>query len=309
MARFIKVAAAQLGAIPEGTSREQMVERMLALMEQAVAEGVEIIAYPELALTPYFPKRIRDDFDQFFEDEMPSPATKPLFEKARQAGIAFHLGYAEKDGRHRYNTAIFVDADGTIFEKYRKTHLPGTTKPDGHAMVYEPYFFEYGDTGFKVYDAKKAKVGVHICQDRRYPESYRALGLQGAEIIINGYNTPLYPLALDHNELVLRAGAYENSLFVIGVAKCGKEDGVEFIAGSCICDPFGQVLAKAATTNDELIVARLDFETMAVARKRWNFFGRRHPEHYQLLVEGASPAPSEPSRGSAPAKPALGRDR
>ena len=93
----------------------------------------------------------------------------------------------------RYNTAIFVDEDGTIFEKYRKTHLPGTTKPDGHAMVYEPYFFAYGDTGFKVYDAKKAKVGVHICQDRRYPEAYRALGLQGAEIIINGYNTPALP--------------------------------------------------------------------------------------------------------------------
>jgi N-carbamoyl-D-amino-acid hydrolase len=305
MARFVKVAAAQLGAIPEGTTREQMVDRMLALMDQAIAEGVDLVAYPELALTPYFPKRIRDDFDQFFEDEMPSPATKPLFEKARQARIAFHLGYAEKDGPRRYNTAIFVDEDGRIFEKYRKTHLPGTTKPDGHAMVYEPYFFAYGDTGFKVYDAKKAKVGVHICQDRRYPESYRALSLQGAEIIINGYNTPLYPLALDHNELVLRAGAYENSCFVIGVAKCGKEDGVEFIAGSCICDPFGQVLAKAATTNDELIVARLDFETMAVARKRWNFFGRRHPEHYGLLVEGASTAPSTTSPRSAPAKPAL----
>src|SRR5439155_13745414 len=258
MPRYVKVAAAQLGAIPEGTTRQEMVERMLALMEQAVADGVEIIAYPELALTPYFPKKIRNDADQFFEDEMPSKATKPLFEKARQARIAFHLGYAEKAGAKRYNTAILVDEDGTIFEKYRKTHLPGTTKPDGHAMVYEPHFFAYGDTGFKVYEAKKAKVGVHICQDRRYPESYRALGIQGAEIIINGYNTPLYPLALDHNELVLRAGAYENSCFVIGVAKGGKEDGVEFIAGSCIIDPLGQVVAKAQTNEDELIVARID---------------------------------------------------
>ena len=285
VSRFVKVAAAQLGAIPEGTTREQMVERMLALMEQAIAENVEIVAYPELALTPYFPKRIRDDADQFFEDEMPSKATKPLFEKARQARIAFHLGYAEKDGAKRYNTAIFVDEDGTIFEKYRKTHLPGTTKPDGHAMVYEPYYFAYGDTGFKTYAAKKAKVGVHICQDRRYPEAYRVLGIQGAEIIINGYNTPLYPLALDHNELVLRAGAYENSLFVIGVAKCGKEDGVEFIGGSCIVDPLGQVLAKAATTNDELITARLDLDTMIPVRTRWNFFGRRHPEHYGLVTQ------------------------
>jgi len=128
MSRFVKVAAAQLGAIPEGTTRKQMVDRMLLLMEQAAAERVEIVAYPELALTPYFPKRIRDDADQFFEDEMPSPVTKPLFDKAREARIAFHLGYAEKDGTKRYNTAIFVDEDGRIFEKYRKTHLPGTKK-------------------------------------------------------------------------------------------------------------------------------------------------------------------------------------
>ena len=284
MARYVKVAAAQLGAIPEGTTREEMVERMLALMQQAIADGVEIIAYPELALTPYFPKKIRNDADQFFEDEMPSKATKPLFEKARQAGIAFHLGYAEKDGPRRYNTAIFVDEDGTIFEKYRKTHLPGTTKPDGHAMVYEPYYFAYGDTGFKVYEAKKAKVGVHICQDRRYPESYRALGLQGAEIIINGYNTPLYPLALDHNELVLRAGAYENSLFVVGIAKAGVEDGLELIGGSCIVGPLGNVLARAATTGDELVAARIDLDWMTPARKRWDFFSRRHPKYYGAIT-------------------------
>jgi predicted amidohydrolase len=292
MPRFVRVAAAQLGAIPEGTTRKQMVDRMLLLLEQAAREQVEIIAYPELALTPYFPKRIRDDADQFFEDAMPSPVTQPLFDKAKEAGIAFHLGYAEKDGAKRYNTAIFVDEDGKIFPKYRKTHLPGTTKPDGHAMVYEPYFFAYGDTGFSVYDAKKGRIGVHICQDRRYPESYRALGIQGAEIIINGYNTPLYPLALDHNELVLRAGAYENSCFVIGVAKAGKEDGVEFIGGSCICDPFGQVLAKAAGIGDELIVARLDLDTMTTARKRWNFFGRRHPEHYGIVAEPIRPTES-----------------
>jgi predicted amidohydrolase len=285
MARYVKVAAAQLGAIPEGTTRKQMVDRMLLLMEQAAAERVEILAYPELALTPYFPKRIRDDADQFFEDAMPSPVTAPLFDKAKEARIAFHLGYAEKAGDKRYNTAIFVDEDGRIFDKYRKTHLPGTKKADGHAMVYEPYFFEYGDTGFKVYDGKKAKVGVHICQDRRYPEAYRSLGLQGAEIIINGYNTPLYPLALDHNELVLRAGAYENSLFVIGVAKAGKEDGVEFIAGSCIIDPLGQVIAKAQTNEDELIAARIDLDAMLPVRKRWNFFARRHPEHYGLVTE------------------------
>jgi len=290
MARYVKVAAAQLGAINEGTTRETMVGRMLALMEQAIAEDVELVAYPELALTTYFPKRVRDDFDQFFETAMPNPTVEPLFRRARQAGVAFHLGYAEKtpDGRY-FNTAVLVDGDGRVFEPYRKLHLPGRAKPDGHAKVFEPHFFAHGDTGFRVYPTRKAKVGISICQDRRYPESWRVLGLLGAEIVVNGYNTPLYPLALDHNELVLRAGAYENSYFVIGVAKAGLEDGVEFIAGTCIVDPLGQVIARAATTGDELVTARLDLDQMLPARARWNFFGRRHPEHYGLIVAPKRP--------------------
>ena len=287
MPRYVKVAAAQMGPINEGTKREAVVERMLALMNQAIDEGVELLVYPELALTPYFPKRIRDDFDQFFETEMPSKPLEPLFEKARAAGITFHLGYAEKDGTRYYNTAILVDEDGNVFDKYRKIHLPGLDRPDpeGYAKVFEPYYFFHGDTGFKVHATPKAKVGIAICQDRRYPETYRCLGLLGAEIVVSGYNTPAYPLALAHNELVMRAGAYENSFFVVGCAKAGVEDGVEFIAGSCIIDPMGQVLARAATNTDELVIARADLDTMIPVRARWNFFGRRHPEHYGLVTQ------------------------
>ncbi len=100
-----------------------------------------------------------------------------------------------------------------------------------------------------------------------------------------GYNTPLSPLALDLNELCLRAGAYQNNLFVVGIAKAGVEDGMELIGGSCIVNPMGQVVAKAATTGDELIAARIDLDQMVPARKRWDFLGRRHPEHYGLLTQ------------------------
>ena len=127
--------------------------------------------------------------------------------------------------------------------------------------MYEPHFFESGNTGYRVFDTAKAKVGIAICQDRRFPESYRSLGLLGAEIVLIGYNTPLSPLALDLNELCLRAGAYQNNLFVVGIAKAGIEDGLELIGGSCIVNPMGQVLAKAATTGDELIAARIDLDT------------------------------------------------
>src|SRR5204862_6517 len=130
---------------------------------------------------------------------------------------------------------------------FRKIHLPGTKAPDGFAQVYEPYYFAHGDTGYRVFDAAGTRVGVAICQDRRYPESYRCLALQGAEIILIGYNTPISALALDLNELCMRSGAYANLCFVVGVAKAGVEDGVELIGGSCIIDPLGQVLARAAT--------------------------------------------------------------
>ncbi len=289
MARHVKVAAAQLGAINEGTSREEMVDRMLALLEQAIREEVQILAYPELALTPYFPKRIRDDYDQFFETEVPPKCLEPLLRRAGQAGVVCHIGFAEKAGGRYFNTAILTDETGALSGTFRKIHLPGVTKPDGYAQVYEPHFFESGDTGYRVFPTRRAKVGIAICQDRRFPESYRSLGILGAEIVLIGYNTPLSPLALDLNELVMRAGAYQNNLFVIGVAKAGLEDGVEFIAGSCVITPMGQVIAKAASSADELVAARIDLDQMIPARKRWNFLGRRHPEHYGLLTRPVPP--------------------
>jgi predicted amidohydrolase len=285
MARIVTVAAAQMGPNQESSSREEIVERMLTLLDQAKAQGVELVAYPEMALTTYFPKKIRKDFDQFFETEIPPKALEPLLRRAKEAGIAVHVGFCEKADGNYFNTALLTDRDGRLVGTFRKIHLPGTRAADGFAQVYEPYYFAHGDTGYKVFDACGAKVGIAICQDRRYPESYRALALQGAEIILIGYNTPISALALDLNELCLRSGAYANACFVVGIAKAGVEDGVELIGGSCVINPVGQVLAKAATTGDELVVSRLDLDQMTPVRKRWNFLGRRQPQHYATLLQ------------------------
>jgi len=285
MARHIKVAAAQMGPNNEGMSREEIVERMLALLDLAIQDQVELIAYPEMALTTYFPKKIRTDFDQFFENEVPPKALEPLLRRAAEARVAVHVGFCEKaDGKY-FNTALLTDRDGRLCGTFRKIHLPGTKAADGFAQVYEPYYFAHGDTGYRVFNVAGVVIGIAICQDRRYPESYRALALQGAEIVLIGYNTPLSPLALDLNELCMRSGAYANACFVVGVAKAGVEDGVELIGGSAIINPVGQVLAKAATTGDELIVARIDLDQMGPVRKRWNFLGRRQPQHYGLLLQ------------------------
>src|SRR5262245_59835021 len=172
-----------------------------------------------MALTTYFPKRIRSDFDQFFENEVPPKALEPLLRRAAAARVAVHVGFCEKaDGRH-FNTALLTDETGPLAGTYRTFHLPGRPSPDVVARVSEALDLETGHTGDRACPTAKARVGLAICQDRRYPESYRRLGLQGAHIVLIGYNTPLSRLALDQNELVLRAGAYENSLFVVGIAK------------------------------------------------------------------------------------------
>ncbi len=258
------------------------------LTDQAADRGVDLVVFPELALTTYFPKRIRDDADQFFDTAMPNPSVQPLFDRAAAAGLAFCLGYAERttDG-HRYNTMVYVDGWGEITHQYRKLHLPGlpAPAPPGQVRVYEPAFFHHGDTGLHPFRTAHTVVGMTLCQDRRYPETYRALGLEGAELIVNGYNTPANPLALSHHELCVRAGAYENSLFVVAAAKAGTEDGVHLIGGSCVVDPHGQVIARASTEGDELVVADLDLHQVTQARDRWDFYGRRHPERYTALTD------------------------
>jgi predicted amidohydrolase len=294
MPRQIQVAAAQMGPNNEGTPREEIVERMLALLASAARDGVELIVYPEMALTTYFPKKIRRDFDQFFETEVPPKALEPLLRRAAEARIAVHVGFCEKANGKYFNSALLTDRDGRLCGIFRKIHLPGTRAPDGFAQVYEPYYFAHGDTGYRVWDCAGAKVGIAICQDRRYPESYRALALQGAEIILIGYNTPISALALDLNDLCMRAGAYANACFVVGVAKAGVEDGVELIGGSSVINPVGQIVAKASTTGDELIVARLDLDQMTPVRKRWNFLGRRQPQHYAPLLQSVTE--KEPNR-------------
>jgi len=294
MPRPLKLAAAQMGPNQESATREEIVERMLALLEEAGREGVELVAYPEMALTTYFPKRIRQDFDQFFESEVPPKALLPVLGRAAALGIAVHVGFCERADGAYYNTALLTDRDGRLCGTFRKIHLPGTRTPDGFAQVHEPYYFAHGDTGYRVFDAAGARVGIAICQDRRYPESYRALALLGAEVILIGYNTPASTLALDLNDLCMRAGAYANACFVVGVAKAGVEDGVELIAGSAIIDPLGQVLARAAGNGDELVTARVDLDRMGPARKRWNFLGRRQPQHYGILTRPVTE--KEPNR-------------
>ena len=309
MTRTLTVGAAQLGPIARDEPRTAVVTRMIALMEQAARRGCELVVYPELALTSFFPRWWMTDqaeIDRFFESQMPSADTQPLFEAAKRLRIGFHLGYAElaedRDGTHRYNTAILVDRAGDIVGKYRKIHLPGHREhePDFPFQHLEKRYFEVGNLGFRTFDAFGGRLGICICNDRRWPETFRVLGLQGVEMVLLGYNTPFhYPRAPDHdrlqdfhNHLSMQAGAYQNGTWVIGVAKAGREEGCDLIGGSCIIAPTGEIIARCHTLGDELAVAECDFDhCRAIQDNIFNFALHREPQHYGLIVErkGAGP--------------------
>lgn len=309
MSRKRVVAAAQLGPIARSETRAQVVKRLLALLSAGRARGVEFIVFPELALTTFFPRYVFEDeaeLDSFFEGAMPGPDVQPLFEAAIAAGIGFCLGFAERievEGRvRRFNTAITVDARGRLIGRYRKVHLPGHAEPQpGRTFQHlEKRYFEPGDLGFPVFESLGGRMGVLICNDRRWPEAYRVMGLQDVELVCLGYNTPVdhanHPevnaLTGFHNALSMQAGAYQNATWVIGAAKGGCEEGSLLLAESCIIAPSGQIVAQATSMEDELVVATIDLDMGRAYKETFFDFARhREPEWYGLIVErkGAGP--------------------
>ncbi|CCE03619.1 N-carbamoyl-D-amino-acid hydrolase [Bradyrhizobium sp. STM 3809] len=302
MPRFVNVAIGQLGPIAKSEQRPAVVARLMALMRQAHANGCDLIVYPELALTTFFPRWYMEDqaeIDTYFEREMPGPETQALFALAKELRIGFCLGYAEltvEDGVvHRYNTAILVDRAGAIVSKYRKVHLPGHAEyePWRKFQHLEKRYFEPG-RNFGVVDAFGGVIGMAICNDRRWPETYRVMGLDGVEMVLIGYNTPVHnppapehdDLSLFHNRLVMQSGAYQNGTWVIGVAKGGIEEGVDHIAGSCIIAPSGEIVAACATKGDEIALARCDLDLCKSYKQTiFNFDVHRQPGAYGMIVE------------------------
>jgi predicted amidohydrolase len=303
MARIVNIAAAQMGPIARNETRSQVVERLIAQLHEAARRGAELVVFPELTLTTFFPRWWFEDeaeLDAFYETEMPGPATQPLFDEARRLGLGFCLGYAElfrKGGaKRRFNTAILVGQDGQILGKYRKIHLPGhaENEPWRAFQHLEKRYFEPGDLGFRVFEGFGGRIGMCICNDRRWPETYRVMGLQGVEMVLLGYNTPVHNpptpehdgLSWHHNTLVMQAGAYQNATWVVGVAKGGVEEGVASIAGSQIIAPSGETVAQAVTEGDELITAACDLDLGRGYREHvFNFARHREPDHYRLITE------------------------
>ncbi|KAG7876026.1 hypothetical protein KL938_004960 [Ogataea parapolymorpha] len=331
MTRLLKVAAAQVGRIDIDTPYKDVVQRMIALLDEAHEKGVKLVNFPELTFTTFFPRYIipfGPELDKWYQkgDVTKFDPFKPFFEKAKEYGIAVCVGYAElTDEDEHYNTSVFVDQAGNNLNKYRKMFLPGDKEPLENVpwQHLEKRYFLEGNLNWKAFRWPGTGtghggpiIGQLICNDRRWPESWKILGLQGAEIVCIGYNTPVSnvaepgkasqmvnsdsseAMATFHNELCLQYNSYHNCCYSLCSARTGADDGkYSMIAGSTIVDPQGLIIAKSKTNGDELVWAEIDLDSCYPPRNRaFNFARHRRPEEYKLIVEQKGvkePAPLE----------------
>ncbi|KAK2046669.1 carbon-nitrogen hydrolase [Colletotrichum somersetense] len=322
--RVLRVAAAQMGATHYSDARTKTMDRMLALLEGGATKGAQLVLFPETAFTTFFPRHLINDpveLDSFFEhgDIATQAQTKPLFDKAKELGVDISVGFAEKtDDGETFNSCIYYHAKtGSILSKYRKVHLPGDFEPfaDPDATnQLEKRYFKPGDLGFNAFrvpdlveptkERGEPIFGMMICNDRRWAESWRVLGLQGVEVVLCGYNTAGFAphlwgtsasmdpdeareKALFHHKLVMQAHSYTNACFSISAARCGLDDGkYDLIRGSCITGPEGELIAEASTTEDEIVYAEINLDDCRPGKERTFDFGRhRRVEHYGRITE------------------------
>jgi N-carbamoylputrescine amidase len=266
-------------------------EKAVARIGEAADRGAQIVCLQELFRTPYFCQR--EDPSLFdLAEPIPGPTTERLAGVARQTGTVVVASLFERRAPGVYhNTAVILDADGSVRGRYRKMHIPDDP------LYYEKYYFTPGDLGFRAFDTRFGRIGTLVCWDQWYPEGARLTALQGATVLF-------YPTAIGWHprekaefgepqyqawELMHRAHAIANGVYVVAVNRVGHEGppdgGLEFWGGSFVSDPFGVVLARASHDREEVLVVPCDLRHMEEVRRHWPFFRDRRIDAYGDLTK------------------------
>jgi N-carbamoylputrescine amidase len=267
-------------------SREANLEKAIGRLHEVAKGGVQIACLPELFLSPYFCQR--EDPTLFdLAEPIPGPTSERLAQVARQTGMAIVASLFERRTPGVYhNTAIVLDADGTLLGLYRKMHIPDDP------LYYEKYYFTPGDLGFRVFQTRFGRIGTLVCWDQWYPEAARLTSLRGADVLV-------YPTAIGWHpsekaefgtgqhqawELIQRSHALANGVYVAAVNRVGKEGpaetGLEFWGASFVSDPFGAVLRRASHDREELVVVECDLRKREDIRRHWPFLRDRRIDAY-----------------------------
>src|SRR2546426_8164523 len=283
MPRIIRGGLVQTSVTHEGTApletiKKAMIDKHLALIEEAARKGCQVVCLQELFYGPYFCAEQKSHWYAMTEPIPGGPTTQLMCETAKRLGLVLVIPIYEVEGTGiYYNTAAVIDSDGRYVGKYRKNHIPHCAPG-----FWEKFYFRPGNLGYPVFKTRYADVGVYICYDRHFPEGARELGLNGAEIVFNPSAT-----VAGLSEYLWRLGqpahAVANAFFVGAINRVGYEDPWrigEFYGQSYFCNPRGQVVAEAPRDRDELVTAELDLDQIREVRNVWQFYRDRRPETY-----------------------------
>ncbi len=308
-----------VGLIQTSVSEDshQNLGKTILKIEWAAARGAKIICLQELFRTRYFPQQDKRDASALAET-IPGESTEVLSALAKKHEIVIIVPVFEKDESGYYNSVAVIDADGSLLETYRKVHVPHDP------LFYEQSYFSPGEE-YRVYETRYAKFAVLICYDQWFPEAARAVALGGARIIfyptaigwIRGEENPAEGDWHDAWETVQRSHAIANSVCVAAANRVGGEGDLIFWGSSFVCDCFGKVLARASSSEEEVVVAELDLAQGEAVREGWGFFRNRRPDTYWPLIEmvketkkaGEKAGESRPSAGGHAAHPRLSHAR
>ncbi len=281
--RKVKVAATQMSC---SSNIDENISKAEILVREAAAQGAQIILLQELFETPYFCQKEKADYYAYATELEQNKAVNHFKAIAKELQVVLPISFYEKKNYARYNSLAVIDADGTVLGKYRKSHIP-----DGPGYE-EKFYFNPGDTGFKVWNTRYAKIGVGVCWDQWYPEAARVMSLMGAEILF-------YPTAIgsepqdgsidskDHWQTCMLGHAAANLIPVVASNRIGEEvdedSSINFYGSSFIAGPQGNKIVEAGRDEQTVLVSEFDLDALEVGRLEWGIFRDRRPELYRLI--------------------------
>lgn len=282
--RKVKVAATQMSCTWE---IEHNIRKAEQLVREAAGQGAQIILLQELFETPYFCQKEKPEYYRLAAELENNRAVQHFRQVAKELGVVLPISFYEKKNNARYNSIAIIDADGEVLGVYRKSHIP-----DGPGYE-EKYYFNPGDTGFKVWNTRYAKIGVGICWDQWYPEAARCMALMGAEILF-------FPTAIgsepqdasidskDHWQIVMQGAAAANLVPLVASNRVGTEtdedSSITFYGSSFIAGPAGQKVAEAGREEETVLVAEFDLDQVEMQRADWGVFRDRRPDLYKVIT-------------------------
>ncbi|MEK3712362.1 N-carbamoylputrescine amidase [Paenibacillus sp. FSL R7-0333] len=282
--RQVKVAATQMSCSGD---IDENIRKAETLVREAAAQGAQIILLQELFETPYFCQKEKSDYYAYATELEQNKAVNHFKAIAKELAVVLPISFYEKKNYARYNSLAVIDADGTVMGKYRKSHIP-----DGPGYE-EKFYFNPGDTGFKVWNTRYAKIGVGVCWDQWYPEAARVMSLMGAEILF-------YPTAIgsepqdgsidskDHWQTCMLGHAAANLIPVVASNRIGKEtdedSSIDFYGSSFIAGPQGNKIVEAGRNEQAVLVSEFDLDALEVGRIEWGIFRDRRPELYRMIA-------------------------